>query len=73
MSNEENAVKLLREMAPAIRDILWCALVWNDHNFTYEDLREKAKRAAMALGIDRGNGVDWVNSWMDDVDAAIGD
>ena len=69
----DRAKELLREMSPAIRDILWCALVWNDHNFTYEDLLNHARAAAKSLGIKRGDGADWVNSWMEDVDEATRD
>ena len=33
-----------------IREYLWMARVWNDHNFTYDIIREKAKKAADSLG-----------------------
>lgn len=69
----DNAKELLREIAPAIRDILWCALVWNDHNFEYRDLLNKATNAAKALGFDRYDGVDPVNAWLQKIDEAIGD
>ena len=62
---------LLRDIAPGLRDILWCALVWNDHNFTERDLLDKATRAAKSMGIDRHNGVDAVNHWMARVDRAL--
>lgn len=32
-----------------IRECLWMARVWNDHNFTYDVIREKAKKAADSL------------------------
>ena len=41
-----------------IREYLWMALVWNDHNFTYDVIREKAKKAADALNcstVEEGN------------------
>jgi hypothetical protein len=63
---------LLREISPGIRDILWCALVWNDHNFTEGDLFNKATRAAKSMGFDRFNGVDAVNLWMARVDKSLG-
>ena len=63
---------LLREVSPGLRDILWCALVWNDHNFTERDLLDKATRGAKSMGVDRHNGVDAVNSWMARVDKALG-
>jgi hypothetical protein len=63
---------LLREVCPGIRDILWCALGWNDHNFTERDLLDKATRAAKSMGLDRFNGVDAVNFWMARVDKALG-
>ncbi len=64
--------ELLREISPGIRDILWCALVWNDHNFTERTLLDKATRAAKSMGLDRFNGVDAVNVWMARVDKALG-
>jgi hypothetical protein len=63
---------LLREISPGLRDILWCALVWNDHNFTERTLLDKATRAAKSMGLDRFNGVDAVNVWMARVDKALG-
>ena len=33
-----------------IREYLWMARVWNDHNFTYDDILHKAKTAANDLG-----------------------
>ncbi len=64
--------QLLREISPGIRDILWCALVWNDHNFTERTLLDKATRAAKSMRLDRFNGVDAVNHWMTRVDKALG-
>ena len=69
---EEELAGLLEEIAPGVRDILWCALCWNDHNFGYDELREKATRAAASMGINRMNGVDAVNHWMARVDKALG-
>jgi hypothetical protein len=72
MKREQVLDGLLREIAPGLRDILWCALVWNDHNFTERDLLDKATRAAKSMGLDRYNGVDAVNHWMARVDKALG-
>jgi hypothetical protein len=72
MSREQELEGLLREIAPAVRDILWCALVWNDHNFDERALFEKATRAADSLGLNRHNGVYSVNWWMERVDKALG-
>ena len=75
-SKREQALEeIVKALVPATRDILWCALVWNDHNFKYEDLRDKADRAAKALGFwPRGLGdqVEHVNAWLDRVDKALG-
>lgn len=62
--------KALREIAPAARDILWCAVCWNDHNFGYVDLLAKAGRAAESFGIDRYD-FDAMNAWLERVDALI--
>jgi len=63
---------LLREISSGVRDILWCALVWNDHNFTERDLLDRVTRAAKSMGLDRYKGVDAVNHWMARVDKALG-
>jgi len=62
---------LLKEITPGVRDILWCALVWNDHNFDYDSLLKKATSAAKSMGLNRTNGVESVNAWMARVDAAL--
>ena len=69
---EAELEKILKDLMPAIRDILWCALVWNDHNFSEHDLRRVARRAAHTLGYDPHNGVERVNAWMERVDRALG-
>ena len=72
---------IIREFTPAARDILWCALCWNDHNFDYKALLDKANRAAAALGCPRiakdwwknePDGVEKVNAWMARIDRAMG-
>jgi hypothetical protein len=65
---------IVREFAPAAREILWCALVWNDHNFDQSDLLEKARDAARSLGYADGgigSGVDRANAWMDRINKAL--
>lgn len=62
---------ILESLAPATRDILWCALVWNDHNFDHSDLYDAARRAAHALGYsDINAGVFGFNAWLARVRAA---
>ena len=42
----------------AIRQVLWIACVWNDHNFPESDIRESARLCAAHLGcedINRAN------------------
>lgn len=68
--------KIVRQLALAARDVMWCALVWNDHNFTDEQIREHAKSAAKALGFDPevggiGGQIDPVNEWMARIDAVL--
>jgi hypothetical protein len=75
---EKQLEAIVRELYPAARDILWCALVWNDHNFRHTDLFNKALSAAKSLGYDRyGRGADEpvnkVNAWIDRVDRVLGD
>ena len=65
---------IVKQLAPAARDILWCALVWNDHNFDYDVLRNQAKKAAKALGFDREQlhgDVGPVNDWFARIDKAL--
>lgn len=72
---EQELEEILRQLVPATRDILWCALVWNDHNFSEKDLRDKAARAARVLGFPPGGlceQVDNVNAWLERVDNALG-
>jgi hypothetical protein len=67
---------IVRILMPAIHDVMWCALVWNDHNFTERDLLDKLDRAAKALGCPRhglGSGVDEYNVLLDRMQKALGD
>jgi hypothetical protein len=65
----------LRGIYPAAREILWCALVWNDHNFDWKTLLQHADLAAKQLGFDRlsGDPITAANKWMARIDAALGD
>lgn len=73
---EQELEEIVREFMPAARDILWCALVWNDHNFDYADLLAKAEHASMALGCGPrgtlGDGIPKVNEWLAKVDRVLG-
>ena len=71
---EKELEAILQRFAPAAFDILWCALVWNDHNFSHDAFFNKATRAAKALGFDRGlgRGVDQANEFMERIDRALG-
>ena len=72
---EKELEAILAALVPAASDILWCALVWNDHNFSHQDLCNKAKRAGEALGFNRSvmeDGVEKVNEWLERVDKALG-
>jgi hypothetical protein len=72
---EKELEAIVEALVPAARDILWCALVWNDHNFDYKEFQAKADRAAKSLGYDRkglGSAIDEVNAWLDRVDRALG-
>jgi hypothetical protein len=43
----------------AIRQVLWIACVWNDHNFQDKDIRESARLCAQRLGcesVENANG-----------------
>jgi hypothetical protein len=65
---------IVRELMPATRDVLWCALVWNDHNFGYEDFKRMSDRAAKALGYERhglGSCIDEVNEFLARVDRVL--
>ena len=57
---------VLRGIYPAAREILWCALVWNDHNFDWKTLLQHADLAAKQLGFDRlsGDPITAANKWM---------
>jgi hypothetical protein len=70
---EKQLEAILRDLVPGTINILWCALVWNDHNFTYQDLLARAQKAAKALGYERRNGVDAVNAWMERVEKVLGE
>lgn len=74
VTREKQLEDIVRKLAPAARDILWCALVWNDHNFTPEHLLEKSNRAAEALGFPRGtigNQVDRINTFLAHIDEVL--
>ena len=73
---EQELEKIVRELLPAAREILWCALVWNDHNFRDKDLFNHAVKAAKELGFDRlgigeNDGITRANAWMDRINAAL--
>lgn len=52
MSRKSELDDILSHMVPAASDILWCALVCNDHNFDHADLTEKARtEAALSVPI----------------------
>lgn len=72
---EKELEALVRILAPATRDVMWCALVWNDHNFSERDLLDKASSAAKALGYERrglGSCIDEVNELLARIDRALG-
>lgn len=72
---EKDLEAIVRRLMPATRDVMWCALVWNDHNFNQDDLLDKAKRAAKALGYERGGlgeAVEAVNEFLAHVDDVLG-
>lgn len=63
---------IVKALVPAARDILWCALVWNDHNFGYDEFMAKSERAAKSLKYDRFTGIECVNAWLARVDKVLG-
>jgi len=63
---------IVRKLMPALRDIAWCHLVWNDHNFTQADLLRHAKDAGEALGFKRIDGVDSFNEFWGHVEQLLG-
>ena len=63
--------ELLTEARAPARELLWCMVVWNDHNFTYADLINKLRMARKALGLDGINRVDDANDRLDRIDAAL--
>lgn len=72
---EKELEAIVRRLMPATRDVMWCALVWNDHNFSHDDLRDKAVQAAKALGYERrslGDAVEAVNAFLAHVDGVLG-
>jgi hypothetical protein len=72
---EKQLEEIVRKLVPATRDVMWCALVWNDHNFDHQALLDHASRAATALGFPRGtvgDQVDRVNQWLEHVDKVLG-
>jgi hypothetical protein len=71
---ERQLEKIVRRLMPATRDVIWCALVWNDHNFSVQDLLDKADRAAKALGYERRgpeDAVEAVNDLLAHVDSVL--
>jgi len=71
---EKDLEAIVRRLMPATRDVLWCALVWNDHNFSYEDFSKIATRAAKSLGYERGtlsSAVPVVNEFLAHVDSVL--
>lgn len=68
---EKELEAILRKIVPAMRDILWCGLVWNDHNFGYDALFKRAKSASDSLGFDRRDGVDHANEFLERIDKAL--
>ena len=72
-SREKELEAIVRRLMPATRDVLWCALIWNDHNFGYDSFLEKATLAAKALGYERGAlTIDEVNDFLEHVDHVLG-
>lgn len=53
-----STIEFLSKLRPALREVLWCALVWNDHNYSEKDIRTKAALAAKALGFERADSRD---------------
>ncbi len=47
-----------------VREMLWAAKTWNDHNFKPEAIRIKAKALAETLAI---GSVDQANAFLDDL------
>jgi hypothetical protein len=39
------------DLITAFREFLWAGTVWNDHNFNYDQVAEKAQAACRAAGI----------------------
>lgn len=71
---EKDLEAIVRRLMPATRDVMWCALVWNDHNFSHSDLCDKAEKAAKVLGYERGtlgSAVESVNKFIEHVDAVL--
>jgi hypothetical protein len=69
---EQKLESIVRRLMPALRDIAWCHLVWNDHNFTEADLFRHAKAAGESLGFKRTDGVDSFNEFWADVESVLG-
>lgn len=70
---EKDLEAIVRRLMPALRDIAWCHLVWNDHNFTEADLFRHATEAGESLGFRRVDGVDSFNEFWADVERVLGD
>jgi hypothetical protein len=52
-TREQELEAIVRKLVPAWGDISWCALIWNDHNFTEDEFRKRAASAAKHLGLER--------------------
>ncbi len=73
-SREKELEFLLRKLAPATIDVLWCALVWNDHNCSHADLYRRLNSAAKALGYERGADVEVeINPLIERINRALGE
>jgi hypothetical protein len=66
-----DAQKMLAEIKPAIREIIWISQCWNDHNFSEKDLLDKCKKVArVILGDDlKATDVERANEWLERIDA----
>ena len=61
---------LIKEMKNGFREVLWCSLVWNDHNFSYKDLLSHLESARKNFGFERTN-LDAANDYMDKINLVL--